>query len=96
MGRVISTQEFGRGGKKGVKLTIRQRGTSAGSVKPLVLAQAAVKFPAKASKMEVLGVRKVNNIAGPFNTYEVDVFVPISDIQKPPAQSGDVNANKMT
>jgi len=98
MGKVVNTQEFTRNGKKGIRLTIRQRGTSEGSAKTLAIPQVALKFPAKANNMVVLGVRKINKIAGPFNNYEVDVFVPISNMQpsEMPPKSGSLNTNQMT
>lgn len=96
MGKILETNEFSRNGQKGMRVTIQQRAVSKRSAEAAVVPQIAARFPLKATGVHILGSKVVNPIAGPLKMYHVDVFVPISKLQKPPTKSGDVNANQIT
>lgn len=91
MGRLLDSNQFSRDNKKGLRLTFRQRAPSAGVAERIIRTQSAAQFPVKAGDIEVLSSEEQDQIIGPFSTYTVDIFVPVSNLQGERIPSGDIS-----
>lgn len=96
MGRLLDSNQFSRNNKKGLRLTFRQRAPSAGIAERIIRTQSAAQFPVKAGDIEILSSEEQDQIIGPFSTYTVDIFVPVSDLDGPQTPSGDIRLPDMT
>lgn len=97
MGRVIDTRQFSREGKQGTLLTVKVRAPSERVARSIAVSQIAPRFPGKVNNITSVGLENTGKLFGPFNNYEVDVFVPVRDSQESRTESGDTRkGNQMT